>query len=106
MRLSVSAGGGLVTVGFLVRGVPANDNERDLETRKTRGLGQHRLVSTSEWSEIILGYLYVTRNYSRHATSETALLFLRSHVQVFSSVICFQLCVAYICSLRKSHVSR
>ena len=64
MRCSVfvlfAVGTGLATVSFPVQSVPANDNEQDLETRKTDGLWPHGLVSTSDWSDIILGGSYMT----------------------------------------------
>jgi len=64
MRCSVfvlfAAGTGLATVNFPVQSVPANDNEQNLETRKTDGLWPHGLVSTSDWSDIILVGPYMT----------------------------------------------
>jgi len=50
-----AVGTGLATVRFPVQVVPANENKQDLETRKTDGLWPHGLVSTSDWSDIILG---------------------------------------------------
>jgi hypothetical protein len=57
MRCSVivlfAVGTGLATVRFPMQGVQGNDNEKDLETRKTDGCWPHGLVSTSDWRDII-----------------------------------------------------
>jgi len=92
-----AVGTGLATVSFPVQGVPVNDNEHDIETRKTDGLLPHGLVSISDWNDIILGDPIMTHSITCRVTSTTAQLFLRSDVQAFSSGICLQMCVAYVC---------
>jgi len=87
MRCSVfvlfAVGTGLATVRLPVQGVPANDNEHDLETRKTDGLLPHGIVTISDWSDIILGDLIMTHSITCRVTSTTAQLFLRSDVHTF-----------------------
>jgi hypothetical protein len=92
-----AVGTGLATVRFPVQGVPANENEQDLETRKTDGLWPHALLSTSD-SDIILGDPYMTNSITGRVTSKTGQLYLHCDVQGFSSGICFQMCVPYTCN--------
>jgi hypothetical protein len=91
-----AVGIGFSTVRFPKQGVPANENEQDLETRKTDGLCPHGLVSTNDWSDMILGDQYMTHSVTGHVTSRAVQSFLHSDVQGFSSRIRFQMCVAYI----------